>query len=270
MYFPYLTCQQQDHLGIPLIFNAPQSDTLFELQRNPWFAFKQFLQYVLFGTGLFLFPNSEFFVFAQSKHLTETSETTIPDELGARNAHLSSNIPDIEIVHLPYINWEYRTFAEDEAAMSFFCLHLKPESTGTVRLASTDPLDWPRCDLGYLTAPQDYVPVRKVVRLGMSLGRKMREDGYPLSPMLYPDGDTDEDLDEYIRKCARSTYHYSSTCRMAPEASGGVVDDELRVHGIRGLRVADASVFPVIPSTHLQAPSAMVGSRCAEFILTGS
>jgi choline dehydrogenase len=261
-----LISEQQDHLGVPLIFNAPQADTLYELQRNPWFATKQLLQYVFRSRGLFLFPNSEFFIFAQSKYLTEVSDTVLPDDT-ANNSHLPANIPDLEIVNVPYVAWDYRTLRKDEAAMSLFCLLLKPKSKGTVRLASLDPRERPICDLGFLSAPEDYIPMRKAVRLGIAMAQKMQKDGYPVSPMLHPEGISDEDLDRYIRKCARSTYHYSSTCRMAPEAEGGVVDDELRVHGIEGLRVADSSIFPTVLSTHLQAPSAMVGSRCAEFIL---
>ncbi|KZO97716.1 GMC oxidoreductase, partial [Calocera viscosa TUFC12733] len=64
--------------------------------------------------------------------------------------------------------------------------------------------------------------------------------------------------------------HYSSTCRMAPEEGDpdgpGVVDDELRVHGVESLRVADASIFPKILSVHLQAPVVMVGEKCPDMI----
>lgn len=170
-------------------------------------------------------------------------------------------------MHIPYCAWEFRKLEAHEGALSFFCVLLKPESKGTVRLASLDPCQRPDCDLGFLTDPRDFPALRKAVRLGLALGRKTRDGGYPLGDMLLPEDDSDETLDAFIRKTARTTFHYSSTCRMAPEAEGGVVDDELRVHGIEGLRVADASVFPTIPATHLQAPAAMVASRCADFML---
>lgn len=64
--------------------------------------------------------------------------------------------------------------------------------------------------------------------------------------MVQPTAETDEELDAYIRVAARAFFHYASTCLMARESEGGVVDDELRVCGVRGLRVADASVFPTV------------------------
>lgn len=83
-----------------------------------------------------------------------------------------------------------------------------------------------------------------------------------------PASTSDADLDAFIKEWGRTTYHYSSSCRMAPEDDTipGVVNDELQVHGVRGLRVADSSIFPQIPATHLQAPSVMVAEKCAELI----
>ena len=78
---------------------------------------------------------------------------------------------------------------------------------------------------------------------------------------------SDADIEALVRERVETVYHPTSTCRMAPEAEGGVVDDELRVYGVEGLRVADASIFPTIPATHLQAPTAMVASRCADFLI---
>ena len=135
-----------------------------------------------------------------------------------------------------------------------------------MRLGSVDPCERPICDIAYLTDARDYTPFRKVVRLGIAMAKKMRDDGYPMSDYAVPASDKDEDLDRFIREGVQTVFHYSSTCRMAPETEGGVVDDELRVYGIQGLRVADASIFPTVPAAHIQAPVAMVASRCAEFL----
>ncbi|KAK1760007.1 alcohol oxidase [Echria macrotheca] len=77
---------------------------------------------------------------------------------------------------------------------------------------------------------------------------------------------TDEEIDEYCKRMALSTLHYSSTCRMSAKPEDGVVDQRLRVHGFQNLRIADASVFPYIPSGHTMAPSIMVAERCADFL----
>lgn len=77
---------------------------------------------------------------------------------------------------------------------------------------------------------------------------------------------TDAEIDAYARETCQSSLHYACTCRMAATAQEGVVDTRLRVHGVANLRIADASVFPKIPSGHTMAPVLMVGERCADFI----
>ena len=111
---------------------------------------------------------------------------------------------------------------------------------------------------------------RKAVRLALRLGEAIKAQGFPiLRGVVIPESETaDEGLDDFIRRRARTTYHYSSTCRMAPESDVGVVDDELRVHGVENLRVCDASVFPQIVAAHLQAPVVMVAEKCADMIMT--
>ena len=77
---------------------------------------------------------------------------------------------------------------------------------------------------------------------------------------------TDDEIDAYVRETALTTYHYCGTCRISKTAADGVVDTRLRVHGIKNLRVADATVFPKIPNVHTMAPAMMVAERCADFI----
>lgn len=224
------------------------------------------MKYILFKKGVFLTPNPFVFVFASSEHLDQHSRTILPD-VTASDAHLPANVPDIEIMYVAYSSsTKIRKLSANEGAISFNCTLLRPESKGTVRLESVDPCVRPLCDIAYLADARDYLPLRKVVRLGLAIGREMQDGGYPLGSIALPTGDSDEDLDDFIRKGVQTTYHYSGTCRMGPEKEGGVVDDELSVHGVEGLRVADAGIFPNIPAAHLQAPIAMVASRCAEFI----
>jgi choline dehydrogenase len=84
---------------------------------------------------------------------------------------------------------------------------------------------------------------------------------------LQPGSDvqTDEEIEAWIRRTCEHTYHPACTARMGPEGEG-VVDPQLRVHGVQGLRVADASVLPVITRANTNAPAIMVGERCASFI----
>lgn len=77
---------------------------------------------------------------------------------------------------------------------------------------------------------------------------------------------TDGEIDDYIRRVGMGSLHVASTCSMSTDEKTGVVDQKLRVHGFKNLRVADASVFPRIPSAHTMAPTIMVAERCADFI----
>ena len=146
---------------------------------------------------------------------------------------------------------------------------LRPQSRGTVRLSSSDPLDPPVVDLNYMSAPADRVTLRTAARLALRLVETMRARGYATSAIRAPAlGASDAELDAFLDADTQSFFHYSSTCRMAPpdDAEPGVVDDSLRVHGVPNLRVCDASVFPQIPAAHTQAPVIAVAERCADIV----
>ena len=137
---------------------------------------------------------------------------------------------------------------------------------GTVRLSSTDPAAKPIVDLNFLSSEEDKHTLMKGIKFVKALKEHVSAQGYPIFDRSVP-GESDEEMDTFIRSMCMTTSHYSSTCRMAPEVEHGVVDDELRVHGILGLRIADASIFPEIPSAHLMAPTVAVAEKCADLVL---
>jgi choline dehydrogenase len=229
---------------------------------------KEFIKYIITGKGLFTAPSPQITIFARSALLDEDSNTVVTDPSQV-NAHIIANIPDIEITPIPYNASWLRLDNEGQGMLSLLTISLQPESKGTIRLSSTDPRERPNCDLNFMSHEKDFKTMRKAVKLSLKIAEKIRENGYPLRDLLVPRSQSDDDLDDFVqRSSGMSTFHYSSTCRMAPETDKcpGVVDDELRVYGIKGLRIADASVFPNIPATHLQAPAVMVAERCAEFM----
>ena len=157
-------------------------------------------------------------------------------------------------------------------AFAFLNALLRPKSRGTVRLTSSDPKAPLAIDPRYLDNQSDVETMRASVKFSRRLGEKMQQEGYKMTVQdgHHPASESDEDLDAFMRLNCRTTFHYSSTCRMAPEhdrEGGGVVDDELRVHGVRNLRIADSSVFPWIPATHLQAPAVAVAEKCAQMMI---
>jgi choline dehydrogenase len=155
---------------------------------------------------------------------------------------------------------------------------LHPEYRGSIRISSSNPFDRPKVDFGFLSNPADYVVLRKAIPLSLSLGETMKASGFPLlNNITYPEtgqakdaeNGKDEELDKLIREYIRSVYHWSCTCKMGTEEDMSVVDEELRVHGVKGLRVCDASIFRKGLGAHLQAPVVMVAERCADFIKNG-
>jgi choline dehydrogenase-like flavoprotein len=143
---------------------------------------------------------------------------------------------------------------------------LRPASRGHVRLGGTDVADAPLVDPGFLTAPQDMdllLEGARIVRRILAAPALARHGGRP----LHGTGDEEgEELRALIRAHADTIYHPVGTCRMGVDANA-VVDPRLRVHGVRGLRVADASIMPTLVSGNTEAPSAMIGEMAARFAL---
>jgi len=236
--------------------------------KQPLAAVGEFLKYCFTGKGMFGTQVQQANIVLRSALLDENSRVVVTDIGKDLDAGDPANIPDIEIMLIP-VNPTDRKFdnlRKSEGTFSYLCTVLRPKSTGSVRLASLNPREQPLCDLGTLSQADDRLPLRKVLRLALALARTVRASGYPFEDLLVPASESDDDLDSFVNENLTTTYHYSSSCRMDDETHLGVVDDKLRVHGISGLRIADASVFPQIPACHLQAPVVMIAERCAEFL----
>jgi choline dehydrogenase len=148
---------------------------------------------------------------------------------------------------------------------------VQPHSEGEVRLVSADVADAPRIDLNYLDDPHDVTVMLAVIRRALEIVEHWPGDG--IGPLMVPPalaaahghtaGDVPSDalLEDLARHYALTVYHETSTCRM-----GNVVDAELRVLGVAGLRVADASVMPTVVSGNTNAACIMIGERAAELI----
>lgn len=130
-------------------------------------------------------------------------------------------------------------------------------------------MDAPQCKLNYLSTSEDNIALRAALRLTVEIAKNMGDAGYPIKETCTPASLEDACLDSFIRDKAETMYHYSSTCRMAPldDLHPGVVDDQLYVHGIVDLRIADASIFPSVPASHPQALVYAVAEKCADMIV---
>ena len=142
----------------------------------------------------------------------------------------------------------------------------RSESRGTVTLRSADPDAPPRIQFNYMESPRDWVELRAGFRLAreiLSQPALSRLCGRELSPGA--DVRSDDQLDAFIRAHLTSSYHPCGTCRMGADPMS-VVDPECRVHGIDGLRVADASIMPTVVSGNTNAACIMIGEKIAHML----
>ncbi|MEM6475982.1 MAG: GMC family oxidoreductase N-terminal domain-containing protein [Pseudomonadota bacterium] len=149
-----------------------------------------------------------------------------------------------------------------------FSLHacvLRPESRGTVRLGSGDAADAPVIDPNFLDDDRDIEVMRAGVRLSHRIAEAPQLQEYGPTDRHPIDLNDDSALDELIRNRADTVYHPVGTCRMGANEDS-VVDPTLKVRGLEGLWIADASVMPKIVSGNTNAPSIMIGERCADFV----
>lgn len=175
--------------------------------------------------------------------------------------------PDIQLTFVP-------TMAENHARGGVWgdgylvhaCL-LRPRSRGSLTLNSADPLAAPRIDPGYLNDAQDLHDLIKGARQAREIMMSPPLSEFCRQERWTSDDMSQEDWEHFIRSRADTLYHPVSTCRMgASDDPDAVIDPSLRVRGLRGLRVVDASVMPQIPSGNTNAPTIMIAERASDLI----
>jgi choline dehydrogenase len=145
---------------------------------------------------------------------------------------------------------------------------LRPHSRGRITLASNRAADKPRIEANYLSDPEgfDLAVTLECAKLSRELLAQRAFDDYRGAPIHPPRNDlSDAELVAYIRAKSETVYHPIGTCRMGGD-DGAVVDPELRVRGVEGLRVVDASVMPTLPSGNTNAPTIMIAERASDLI----
>ena len=203
--------------------------------------------------------------------------TTFPYEAGA---FIRSNdelvAPDIQLHFMPALektanlhfpNPFRKERVEANHGFTIRVGPVNPASRGEITLRSSDPTDKPKIQANYLQADFDIRTMIDGIRLTRDIvGQKAfdRYRGNELAPG--PASVSDAELTTWLRATAMTTFHPVGTAKMGTDPMA-VVDARLKVHGIEGLRVADASIMPIISSGNTNAPAIMIGEKCAEFIL---
>jgi choline dehydrogenase len=144
---------------------------------------------------------------------------------------------------------------------------MRPESKGSVHIASADARRAPSINFNFLSARQDAEVTVRAVRVARSI-----MTAPAMAPLrvteLAPGAEAVEDTEilDWVKRFAETTYHPVGTCKMGSDPMA-VVDAQLRVHGIAGLRVADASIMPTLTSGNTNAPSIMIGEKAADMVM---
>ena len=146
------------------------------------------------------------------------------------------------------------------------------KGAGTVRLRSADPNDQPEINLNYLEEEVDRVRFREAVQICRRLGADAAHADI-VEDLISPTVDdlaSDDSLDSWLRRNVRTSHHVSGTCKMGPVSDPmAVVDDHLRVHGIKGLRVADASIMPDCIRANTNVTAIAIGEKAADLAVSG-
>ncbi len=236
-----------DHLQIRMVWKVTGGKTLNELAGNIFGKAAMALEYLFRKTGPLTMPPSQLGAFAKS----DPSQPT----------------PDIEWHVQPLSLDKFGEALHPFGAITPSVCNLRPSSRGHVRIRSADPMAAPEIRLNYLSTAGD----QRVAASSMRFTRRiMRSPALaPYQPEEWRPGpavESDADLIRAAGDLGTTIFHPVGTCRMGHDA-GAVVDDRLRVHGIQGLRVIDASIMPRITSGNTNAPTYMIAERGAEMLL---
>jgi choline dehydrogenase len=169
--------------------------------------------------------------------------------------------PDIQFHVLPALFLEEGLAPTIENGMIISACLLKPASRGSVLIRSAEPSSKPAIVHNYLAEESDVESMVAALRHVLAFGSTSALAPYCQTPLEMPASDSEEDLRAHLRAYSQTIYHPVGTCSM-----GHVVDDQLRVQGVDGLRVVDASVMPTVPRGNTNAPVIAVAERAADLI----
>jgi choline dehydrogenase len=236
----------QDHLDVSIQYECTQPITLFS-QSKPLAALKTGLQYMLFGTGLATGQGLETGAFLKSRPDLET--------------------PDLQLHFITALMYDHTRVKGDRHGFMTHVCQLRPQSRGHISLKSADPLVAPLIQPNYLEAEEDRRAMREGVKLAREVFAQAAFDPYR-GPEMMPGAHVtkDDQIDAFIRKTAETIYHPVGSAKMGTDAES-VVDPQLKVHGIEGLRVVDASVMPSLVSGNTNAPTIMIAEKASDMIL---
>ena len=238
----------RDHINARIIWKVKDPSVSYNHMARGLGAATQFLKYLTTGGGFMSLPSAPLLAFLRTRPELAT--------------------PDIQMHLVPYSIKDPKTRKlQDFPSMTIACYQLRPESLGSIHIRSKDAKAQPAIRFNFLADPIDQAAMTAGFRMMRKIVDAAPMDDYRDSEYSPgPSVKSDDEILTWIRNNSQTAYHPIGTCRMGPAGPSTVVDDKLKVHGLDGLRVADASIFPTMPSGNTNAPSIMVGEKAADIL----
>ncbi len=237
----------RDHINARIVWRVKDPHVSYNYKARGLGAATQALRYAATGGGFFSLPSAPLVAFLKTRPEVAT--------------------PDVQMHLIPYsIKDPKRRKLQDFPSMTVACYQLRPESLGSVHIRSADPDAHPAIRFNFLGDSID----QRTMADGFRMMRRIVESRAmdPIRGEEFSPGKevaSSHQILTWIRNNSQTAYHPIGTCRMG-QGPNTVVDERLRVHGLSGLRIADASIFPTMPSGNTNAPSIMVGEKAADLI----
>ena len=253
----------RDHLHVRISFETRVPETLNTILRNPFLKAKMGARWLLLGRGLMACSSATSMAIARSR-----PDLPRPDikfqlhQLSMASSHYADNRKARNIAD--------RMGLDTYSGFAIGTYVLRPESQGSVHIRNADASKHPEIRANYLSHEHDVRTmiaalrmIRKVASqpaLAQHIVRETRPG---------PDAADDDALLDHVRKTGQTSYHPIGTCRMGNDPQA-VVDASLRVHGVEGLRVCDASIMPTMVASNTNAPSIMIGEKASDLVLAAA
>ena len=253
----------RDHLHVRIAFETPLRTTLNAILRSPVLKAMMGARWLFLGRGLMTTSSATMMAIARSDPALPRPDVKIQlHQLSMASSHYADNRNARTVAE--------RMGLDEYPGFSFGTYVLRPESRGSVHIRKPDAAEHPQILANYLSDEYDVKTMLAALRLirriaaQPALARHIVRETRP-----GPEAHGDDTLLDHVRKTGQTSYHPIGTCRMGSDAQA-VVDRSLKVHGIEGLRVCDASIMPTMVASNTNAPSILIGEKASDLVLAAA